>query len=83
MSDSQPISNTPAPPGNNAARHVRPDTEDAMRPFRDLALGLLNEMHLADVSSADGNDWNTPEMQQAAIKLQECLMWIELYHAVR
>ena len=68
------------PPPNNVMLHaygVMNERHSALlREMKDHGLGLWNLLRLADESSTD-DAWNSRELETAATRLEEALLWAE------
>jgi hypothetical protein len=73
-------SQQPAPPANNVMLHgyaVLGERHAALlRDMKDSGLGLWNLLRIADESGTDAA-WNSRELELAALRLEEALMWAE------
>lgn len=71
-----------APPVNNIMLHAYGALNDRhaalLREMKDSGLGLWNLLRLADESGFE-DAWNSRELEEAAKRLEESLMWAEKY----
>jgi hypothetical protein len=69
-----------APPANNVMLHAYGALNERhtalLREMKDSGLGLWNLLRLADESGSE-DAWNSRELEQAAARLEESLMWAE------
>jgi hypothetical protein len=70
----------PSPPPNNVMLHAYGSLSDRhaglLREMKDGGLGLWNLLRLADESGTD-EAWNSRELETAATRLEEALLWAE------
>lgn len=73
------------PPDNimlHGFRELTPAQERQLREFKDLALMMWNDLHMADGSSAERRTFDHRELGFAAIKLEETVLWVEKFYAL-
>ena len=72
---------TSAEVGNNIMLHgyrqLAEPQQMALRNLKDLALNLWNELHVIDGSSAGRPEFNSRELETAAVRLEEAMLWAE------
>lgn len=70
----------PAPPANNIMLHAYGALNERhaalLRDMKDTGLGLWNLLRLADESGTE-EAWNSRELETAATRLEEALLWAE------
>ena len=69
-----------APPGNNVMLHAYAMMNERhaamLREMKDQGLGLWNLLRIADESGLE-EAWNSRELEHAATRLEEALLWAE------
>jgi hypothetical protein len=81
-----PPSDAVAPPPNNIMLHgyrtLNARNTEQLRMLKDIALQLWNELHVVDESSADSTEWESRELEQAALHLETTMLWVEKHFAL-
>jgi len=63
-------------------RQLTEQQAHALRSVKDLALMLFRQLHALEGSALDEPDFNSRELQQAGLRLEESLLWVEKHFNV-
>jgi hypothetical protein len=81
-----PPGTAPVMPGNNIVVHERRTLNtrqnDMLRNVKDLALALINELHVIDGSAADVPNFYSRALDLAAVRVEEAALWAEKHFHV-